>query len=168
MTTLCLLSLGCNRPEPNPELKDPIYGDLKKRWEDEAKAAEEQTKKVEELEKQIEKLEPHTVELKTARRDLVKAQDLKRIHAQNQKFYEIRMQQRLHQDHMTYRKAFEKGELWPDPKEYQAFQVNQRLREAPLNWELRVPRMTERYLDPRKLASTKKEKPKEGGESKEH
>jgi len=45
---------------------------------------------------------------------------------------------------LFYKKAFDKNEQWPNPREYSDYQLNMRLREAPLDWGLRVPKLKDR------------------------
>jgi len=60
-------------------------------------------------------------------------------------YYRIRSQRRKVEGRRSYRIAFEKGQDWPNPKEYQSYLVNKRLREASRNWSARVPKMVDRY-----------------------
>lgn len=151
--------LGCSKENPNPELMDPIYKDLHGRSEDLKKSLGEAEKEIEDLKKALLKAEPHTLEKKNIERDLASAQKLLVADRQRQRYFEIRAERRKLQGRVEYKKAFARGEEWPKPSEYSDYQVNNRLREATLNWNARVPKLQDRLLSPEHTEKKEHQKP---------
>lgn len=149
---------GCESEDPNPELKDPIYKDLKSKADGHTKVIEENKKKLEELQATLDKAEANSIELKDVRRDIAKAQRTIAQADQLARYYKIRAGRRAAVDKVSARKAKAEDKPWPDPAEYSDYQLNTRLREAPLNWNNRVPKLTDRLP---KKAPTKAEGAKE-------
>jgi hypothetical protein len=150
---------GCRKEDPNPELLDPIYSDLDKRASDSQKAFDDESKKQTDLKVALEKSEPNSIELKNNQRDLSKSQALSVDLEQKAHYYQIRAKRRLLVDRITYKAAFAKNEVWPDPHEYSDYQVNIRLREAPPNWNSRVPKLKDRVVSAVPSGEKGKEKP---------
>lgn len=136
-----LTSIGCKEKDPNPELKDPIYLDLKKIAEDLAKEVESKEKEVPKLKKEIEKEKVRTLPLKLARKKLREHLDKLKVVKQDAHYAKIRAEKRKVLGRQAYIIAFQKGESWPDPKEFELYKVNRRLRSADLNWNKRVPKL---------------------------
>lgn len=137
--------LGCKSLDPNPELKDPIYKDLstiqkefERKLKDEEKTQEENNK---ELAGAL-----NNMDLKVARKKISNSSRLITHYRQMAAYYKIRAEHRRVDGRRAYRVAFAAGNEWPNPAEYQAYLVNKRLRAAPQNWSVRVPRLTERYV----------------------
>jgi hypothetical protein len=144
LAALTLLLSGCKKEEPNPELMDPIYQDLTKRQGDAEKAFADEKASQQALRDSMDKAEANSPELRNAKRDFEKSLQKIVIFDQNARYYKIRAQRRLLVDRISYKTAFSKDEKWPDPHEYSEYLVNTRLREVPLNWNSRVPRLRDR------------------------
>ncbi len=149
---LMLALVACKQENPNPELLDPIYKDLKARADSYSKNYEETKAQIATLRESEQKAEPHTIELKDIRRDLAKALKQQVGNEQLARYYKIRAERRRVLGRRAYREAFAKGEEWPKPEEYTDYLVNIRLHEINLNWNARVPKLQGRAPD--------KEKPK--------
>ena len=65
---LLLLLSSCNKPDPNPELKDPIYQDLLKRVKEMDSQIAEETKTLEEHKGALAKVVPQTGQNKYAQK----------------------------------------------------------------------------------------------------
>ena len=156
---MILLLSACRKEEPNPESLDPIYSDLIKRnAEDESQIAEEKKKLLKALD-DVQAALPNTLDLKNALRD--KTHALQTIDHLEQKihFAKIRIERRRVEDKINYHDAFVANKDWPDRAEYQAYLTNQRLAEAPRNWDAHLPKLFDR-----KPAAKPKEKKAEGAE----
>lgn len=146
-TTLGLVIVvfyGCSRPNPTPELIDPIYADLLQRSAV-AKAGAE-TKKVE-----IKKIKADLAELpardpmkRKLQEDLSKNEMLLVVADQEGLYYEIRAQQRKTYARAEYLKAFDAGKTWPDPKDFEIYKIQRKLRDSPREWTAKVEK-TGRY-----------------------
>jgi hypothetical protein len=147
MVLLAIFSLalsGCRKEDATPELLDPIYADLEKRATEAQKSYDDEIKNQDGVKAALEKAEPNTIELKNARRDLSKSEAKLLDFGQKALYYKIRAKRRLLVDRITYKEAFAKDQPWPDPHEYSDYQVNIRLREAPMNWSVHVPKLQDR------------------------
>lgn len=138
---LLLGVVGCKSVDPNPELKDKIYLDIRADLEIQHKAlkiSEDFLRLAYEEEKSA---ELNSGELATIRRDIrdekVKIEAIK----QDIKYMEIRLERRLLESRLAYAKALESNEDWPNETEYQAYLAHKELRNAPNNWNERVPRL---------------------------
>jgi hypothetical protein len=157
-----LILAGCKQADPNPELHDPIFIDLKAKPEAFKQKAEEQKKKIEELKKKVAGMTPRDPDQK---RSKIQIYDMERALVnieQTATYYDIRVQQRLEFDRKAYAEAFNAGKEWPDPAEFEEYQSVKKLRESPRDWDKHIPKLT-KYLPP---SPDKKEKPKEA--AKEH
>lgn len=142
-----LISLvGCTKEHPNPEQLDPIFKDLETRAAEHKKAHEEAKVNLEALREEEQKTAPNTIELKDVRREIAKTRKQILDNDQWARYYQIRAERRKIEGRIAYKKAFAKGEQWPPPGEYSDYLVNIRLRQAPLNWNARVPKLQDRLI----------------------
>jgi nitrate/nitrite-specific signal transduction histidine kinase len=146
--TLFMSMLGCTTEDPHPELKDPIYKDLEARLTNHTKAIEEAKKKLGELRVAAGKAEANSIDRKDVLRDIAKQQVIVREAEKGARYYKIRADRRAVVDKIAAREALQAGKPWPDPNEYSQYKVNNRLREASLNWGARVPRLQDRLRAP--------------------
>lgn len=138
--------VGCRSEDPNPELRDPIYQDLKKEAAATEKAYEDAKKAKEAAYLAMVEAPARTIELKDAEKDYWKAVKLVDSLATASKYLSIRAERRRIEARVSYQRAFiakKEGE-WPDKDEYSGYLTNRRLREAPLNWNKRVPKLQDR------------------------
>lgn len=140
LTTL----IGCKAENPNPELMDPIYSDLKKEAEGAAKALEAQIKEKEASKLAIQKADPNSIELREAEKLYWQATKKIDLLRPIEHYYKIHAERRRVEGRADYRRSLAKGEIWPDPKEYEGYMTNKRLRSAERNWNRRVPKLSER------------------------
>ena len=148
---------GCKSPEPNPELRDPIYSDLSAQAGAYKGKVESQQKKLEDLTAELEKMTTRDPNRKRAIKDKY---DLERGLVQlkqAQQYFEIRSEQRKAYDAEAYMKAFNADKPWPDPQELVDYREFQKLRNAPRSWDSHVPKMTKYTRKDPNLAPTKKE-----------
>lgn len=145
LVILTLLT-GCSKEDPHPELKDPIYLDLKKRADELSKSKEESAVKIKGLLESLDKAEPNSIERKDIERDLAKSRTLATVIEQQATYYRIRSERRRIEGRMAYKKAFQEKKPWPDAGEYSDYLVNRRLNEVNLNWNSRVPKLQDRLL----------------------
>jgi hypothetical protein len=146
MTILIMSTLACKRRDPNPEFRDPIYRFLLEQSTGLKSSLESEFKKVEEAEKAYAKTEPLTHERKLALRDLESSRRLIAIAHQQIDYLDIRTERRRVESRRSYKIAFDADKDWPDPKEFEYFMAEHRLRTAPRKWDARVPRLQDRIL----------------------
>lgn len=136
---------ACERPDPNPELKDPIYRDLKDRAKGFEKSAGDIEKSLEDLKDAVDKAEPRSLDLIKAEREYSRAREQLLTLEQKARYYKIRAERRKLEGRAAYKKAFAKGEKWPKPEEHQKYLSYLKLKEAPRDWGARVPSMANRF-----------------------
>lgn len=146
-TTLGLvigISTGCSRPNPTPELIDPIYADLNQRSSI-AKAAAESTKEeLAQLRIDLAAVPPRDPTLRKLREDISKKELQMMVAEQEGLYYEVRANQRREYARKDYLKSFNKGEAWPNPEHFEAYKAQRRLKDAPREWSNRIEK-TGRY-----------------------
>ena len=132
---LPFLLFSCNKPEENPELSDPLYLEFKSQKDIATKAIADTQKTVEEKKADLEKVKPQTGQIKYAQKRYWEAQSALDTLIQQEKYWAIRIQEREAFDRLEYLKAFKAGKPWPDPKEFEEYSTEKRLREARLQWD---------------------------------
>lgn len=148
MVSLTLIIMGCKREDPRPEARDPIYKFLQAEYSTLKGAAEVERKKIEEAEKAYAKTEALTHERKLAQRDLEASRRRLAKIEQDKAYIEIRAERRRVEARRDYKLAFlaDKEKDWPNPKEFDHFMTQNRLRTAPRQWDARVPKLHDRVL----------------------
>ncbi len=129
------LLLSCNRPEPTPEIRDPIYQEYKSQQDLAKKAVAEAIKTLEEKKAALEKVKPQTGQIKYAQKRYWDTQRTIDNLLQQEKYWTVKIKERESLARTEYLKAFKSGKTWPDPKEFQEYSTEKRLREARLHWD---------------------------------
>lgn len=151
-----ILSLGCKSEHPNPELLDPIYNDLLNEKKEIEKLNKETTVNIEALKAERKTLQPRSLEMKVNERDTNKAKNKLSKLKQDLKYIEIISERRRVESRLNYKINFKKDKIWPDPEEYKNYLVSKRLKNAPRNWNYRVPKLHSRSPNYKEAASDKK------------
>ncbi len=144
---------GCKKPIENPELLDPIYADLLKESKFYDDAAKTKQAELEAIKKEWEEAPPQTGREKMARnRYYNKEREVTKAY-QTARFFELRARTRKSEDKKAYLKAFLADKPWPDPNEYEAYQMETRLTKANRNWDARTKKWSARLKEVRSAAS---------------
>lgn len=134
---------ACKGPDPNPELKDPIYLDLvseSKTLEGAIKTAE---KEIESQKKTIKNLPP---------RDPTRMQQISMLYSHEKKLLQLKQQaeylkirQLQRKDHVRkiYPSYYEQNKTWPDENEVAEYKKLKELRSAPKSWDERIRNLKE-------------------------
>lgn len=149
--------VGCNKPDPNPELLDPIYKDLQSNEKSNSDSYTSELAKQEETKKKIEEAEPNSIDLAQARKELKKSELVAVKYKQMALYYKIRAERRKVVDHITYQEAFAQKKPWPDRTEYSKYETNVRLNSVNLNWGARVPKLKDRITNYERKPAAKPE-----------
>ncbi len=145
---------GCEKEDPNPELRDPIWKDLSERAVHYEKQRDENKAKLKTLRESLEKTEPNTMDMKDVRRGIAKTEKALLGAEQLSRYYRIRAERRRVEDKISAREARSQGKEWPDKAEYSEYLVNRRVHEINLNWNSRIPKLQDRLV--RKPAKAEK------------
>lgn len=133
--------LGCEKPLTAPEHSDPIYLDL----EVELKKAEAEAV---EFEKTLEETRQSLAEAKP--RDIMRKRLIRELYSKERYVAKLKQMLIYHKEHLArrreyvraaYSRAYRAKEPWPDPREWQDYQTQKRLRTASRNWAERVPKL---------------------------
>jgi hypothetical protein len=132
----CLfLVFSCNKRDPNPELSDVVYLDLRTELEIAQKnlAAEEaQNKKVK---ADLDSVSPQTGQYKFAQKRYFESVNNLDLYKQQAKYFEISLELRKHEAKIRYLESLTKGgRPWPDSKEIEDYKIRLKLQKAKLEW----------------------------------
>ncbi|MBV2169000.1 MAG: hypothetical protein KUL82_09850 [Bdellovibrio sp.] len=134
---IILLSLvACNKPDPNPELKDPIYNDLNTSLAAASQALEAEKKTLEGHEQELLDVVPQTGQIKYAQKRVEESKGRITLLEQEKQYLELKIQGRKTIAKKSYTVAFSKGEPWPDPKEWESYQLEKKMRAAKKTWDV--------------------------------
>ncbi len=140
-TLLIIFISGCEKRDPNPELRDPIYRDLIKTQKDYSTRLAGANALLVQANRDLERASARSLSRKAATRTISKTKKIIAKLTQASKYYEIRAKRRFVEARRSYKASLINRTSWPNPDEYRAYQANKSLREAPLNWNMRVPKL---------------------------
>lgn len=146
----CFLLQSCKKKEdPNPELSDAIYLDLKSELDISTK---QETDLKAQLVKDIQEyrnIPPQKGKSALARNKMSMSENLLNVIQQQKKFFEIRIEQRKIFVNQRYRESLQtRGRSWPDEKELADYKIRMKLQQDKFNWDTKnVPRGTEEKRD---------------------
>jgi hypothetical protein len=131
-----LFLTACDKPDSTPELRDPIYNDLKS---EEAKKQRELDSKIKELEK-IENSQAGLLDTeaqkKLNRRDIFRLKNEIEKLRQLKEYYRVSAESRqiyVRKQYLDYYKAGKSSE-WPPADLKERYEARKRLAEAPKQW----------------------------------
>jgi hypothetical protein len=138
------LLVGCNQPNPHPETLDPIYSDIEKEKKEVDGAYAAEKKNLEDLQQDLLDVKPQTGQIKYAQKRILDSKERLNVLYQRKIYLQLRLETRLAQVSKDYLRAFEKGHVWPDPKEYIEYKSQKSLERAPKIWSVseRISRST--------------------------
>lgn len=144
---LSLLVISCNKPDPHPELKDPIYSDVTATLASTTQALEAEKKTLDEHLKALGDVVPQTGQIKYAQKRVDESRARIIFLEQEKQYLELKRTARQREARQSYTTAFKKGETWPNPAEWRAYEAEKRLRGAKRNWDVKE-RMKELNPEP--------------------
>lgn len=134
---IIILSLvACNKPDPNPELKDPIFNDLNTSLAAATQALEAEKKNLEGHEQALSDVVPQTGQIKYAQKRVGESKARINLLEQEKQYLELKIQGRKAAAKKSYAQAFKKGEPWPDPKEWESYQLEKKMRTSKRTWDV--------------------------------
>jgi hypothetical protein len=159
VTLFAVLLCGCDKPNPNPELLDPIYADVAKTAEEFKKQAEADRQGVEAARKELEAAVPQTHQNEYAIKRLREAQAKALRSEQLAKYYEVRAENRIVSDKSEYSKAWSAKKPWPDPAEYQQFlTAEKQAASKSAKWDVAKRRLNAGFAPPKEKKEAEAEK----------
>lgn len=134
---VALLLSSCSKPDPNPELKDPIFADLQATLDTTAKSLETERKNLEGHEKELREAVPQTGQIKFAQKRVNETKERITRLGQEMQYLEMKIEARKRLAKKSYAESFKNGQPWPDPKEWESYSAEKRLRNAKRNWDVK-------------------------------
>ena len=129
--------MGCKKPDPQPELRDPIYLDISAALKNQEAEVKRLKKEVEDNKSNLDKIEPYTRQDKdfwqkfwASEKSLAKAEQ--KLH-----FLNLHLIHRKYAARNSYIKAWNKGlaDEWPSESIEARYKLNKRLKNAPRTWD---------------------------------
>jgi hypothetical protein len=132
---LIFLTIGCSKPDPNPELRDTIYHDFLSQKSATEKDLADTLAKMNEYSAAAKKAAPQTGQFK---QNLRKFYDMDRRAAklrQQLAYWDVRIEERMVAARLSYGRAYSEKKPWPDINEVDAYNAEKRLRLARTQWD---------------------------------
>lgn len=129
--------VGCKKPDPHPELKDPIYSDLQAQLGAVTAALNAERKTLADHQKTLSEVKPQTGQIKYATKRVNESQQKINRLEQEEKYLSLKVVARQKSARKSYFAAFKKEEAWPNPDEFRAYQSEMRLRNAKKTWDVK-------------------------------
>ena len=134
---LTLALVGCKKPDPHPELKDPIFSDLQTQLGTVTAALAAERKTLIDHRKTLSEVKPQTGQVKYATKRVNESEQKINKLEQEEKFLVLKIASRKKHARKSYMAAFKKEAAWPDPEEYRMYQSEMRLRNAKRTWDVK-------------------------------
>ncbi len=160
---LSVLQISCNRKDPNPEVRDPLYLELQaklKEAEQELAAAQAQYA---EAEANLAKVTPQTGQIKYASKRLWSSAERIIKLQQIVRYFEIKIESQKWRAKEEYLISYYKKTPWPNEKPREDFRAMYKARQIERNWSAKARREELNLPVGRKPAAVTAPKPAEGG-----
>lgn len=131
-----VFGIACEKRDPKPELKDSIYQDMLAQQAEADRIAKDAEGKIKDLEKQVLEARINTGVAQKAQRQIYEFKKL--IDKMNQQitYWKIRSFERL--KHVRTKASTESGPYVSDPKEWEEYNSEKKLRVAKNAWDLKA------------------------------
>jgi len=144
--------MGCRKPLEHPEANDPVYKDLKKEANLAYAAYKEKEKKALAAKKALDKAQVRTGQRLEAQDDYFTNLHEQEKYAEKYRYLELKAELRRKYDISVYPQIYADKKPWPDPEQYEQYEVEKRLATAPKEWD------PDYRIKQRQLASEAKKK----------
>lgn len=134
--SISFLLFGCDRPDPQPQLKDPIYLDIQSEITSLQQSLDSETKTLQEHLKTLAEVVPQTGQNKYAQKRVDESKALLNKISQELEYQKLKLQAQEKKARFDYKKAFESKEVWPNPSEWSEYQTEKRFRNAKKTWDV--------------------------------
>lgn len=128
--------MGCRKPDPAPEMRDPIYSSIKKDLKKAEGSLKEAETEFEENKSNLDKIEPYTRQSKTFWGKYWRSEKKVRKAKQKVHFLNLHLINRKYAAKNSYIRAFnaKAEDSWPSPNTINRYKLNKRLKNAPRKW----------------------------------
>lgn len=129
--------VGCAKPDPNPELRDPIFTDITSQIASLNQQIESEKNQLKKHEQELAEAPPQTGKVKFALKRVSESKSLIASLDQERKYLEIKIESRKKAARSSYLQAFKEKRPWPEPREWDLYISEKRLRQAKKNWDVK-------------------------------
>jgi hypothetical protein len=159
LTLALILSLtGCRRALEHPETSDPVYKDLKREANRAFGLYKEKEKKAQEAKKAFDNAPIRTGQRLDAQDDYFAILNEQEKYAEKYRYLALKAELRQKHDILIYPTVFKDKKPWPEPSQFEEYEVEKRLANAPKEWD------PDKRIKERQLASEAKKKAAEAME----
>ncbi len=139
LTLLGLILCACEKPDPTPELRDPIYRDVESRLKELTAIVESEKKAVAEAEAEVKKAVPQTGQIKFATKHLFDAKKRLEKAEQLKRYYEVRLEGRKWEARQSYAQYYNQkmADKWPPREELAEYQAQEANRTKKREWSVK-------------------------------
>lgn len=142
MRILTILSLllclsACTRIDKNPELRDPVYMDIQNEIQTLKAELEGKTKELLSFKKELLDVVPQTGQIKFVQKRINETEAHITHLEQEILYYELRKESRAEDSRKAYHESLKASTTWPDPKEYDSYLTEKKLRLAKKSWNVK-------------------------------
>ena len=131
------LLVSCDKPDPNPELRDPIFNDLNSRLAASVQALAAEKKNYDEQKEAVEAAIPQTGQLKRAQRRLYESENQLTRLEQEKKYLELKIESQRNSAKTAYMESYRKKQPWPNPEDWEAYSLEKKFRSAKKQWSVK-------------------------------
>lgn len=135
LTFVFFVILGCNKPDPNAYMMDPILKDYQSQLATTTAASETVKKQLADAEKELKGSIPQSGQATIHRKRVAEMKNRVDQLEQQIHFWRIRIESRAKDAQLEYLKSREKKEPWPDTKSVDSYHAQKRLRLSKLAWD---------------------------------
>ncbi len=135
---MLLFLIGCNKPNPTPEVGDEIYLDLKNRAAGAEKALETEKKKLEGFKKDLDSAIPQTGAIKYAQKRYFETEAAVEKARQANKYYELAAESRKKYFRKRYAASYAEGSSAIDAEEVASYMKNAGSNRGGTSWDTKA------------------------------
>lgn len=128
---------ACDRPEAEPEKRDPLYLSVVSEEQSVRSQRIALMKELEGFEKDLLMVAPQTGQIKYAQKRVFETQEKITKLEQLEKYWKLKAVERKAFSRRKYLEAYSKKETWPNPEEYQEYLAEKKLIDAPRAWNVK-------------------------------
>lgn len=135
----CVILSSCDKPNPTPELSDPIYRELQTAHGLVVKDVAEAEKELLEAKEALNTIIPQTRDRKQKTSAYFNTKKKLRLLKEREVYFSERLKTRRIDDRRSYLEAYRAKEPWPNPQEAKDYNTHMRLRTELIDWSRRAP-----------------------------
>lgn len=138
LTLFLLITISaCTRIEKNPELRDSIYLDIQNEIQILKGSIEAKNKELESHKKELQDVVPQTGQIKYVQKRIYEAESQLVRLEQELLYFELKKESQMEDSRRAYMKSLKTNDEWPNPKDYEVYITEKKLRRAKKSWDIK-------------------------------